>query len=79
MVSRDKDYLQQLAEYIKKNMAKGYTPDSLRWALVKQGKNRTEIERAMTLAQEQMAAQAPKFHSKPQLIVEKKEDEKFQW
>ena len=76
IVPREQVYLQKLAEYIKKNIAKGYTLDSLRWALVKQGKNRTEIERAITLAQQQMAANAPRFQSKPQLIVERKEEEK---
>lgn len=73
---KEKDYLQRLADYLKRNIAKGYTVDSLRWALVKQGKNRTEIERALTLAQQQMAADAPKFQSKPQLIVQREEEKK---
>ncbi|MBI5149042.1 hypothetical protein HZA33_05155 [Candidatus Pacearchaeota archaeon] len=74
MVVREKDYIQQLADYVKRNLSKGYTIDTLRWALVKQGRNRTEIERAITLAQQQMAANAPKFQAKPQLIVDRKEE-----
>lgn len=73
VVPREQLYLQKLADYIKRNISKGYTLDSLRWALVKQGKNRTEIERAVTLAQQQMAANAPKFQPTARVIIEKEE------
>ena len=73
MVVREKDYIQQLANYVKKNLVKGYSLDSLRWALVRQGRNRTEVEKAIMLAQEQMAAAAPRFQPS-RVIIEKKEE-----
>lgn len=56
---------QQLADYIKKNLSKGYTQDSLRFALLKQGYSRTTVEKALEIANKQMAAQAPKMIEKP--------------
>jgi len=67
---RGTDYIQQLADYIKRNLSKGYTQDSLKWALVSQGHSRTEIERAIKLANEQLAYQAPKMVEKPVIKVE---------
>ena len=58
---RGKDYTQQLADYIKRNVAKGYTTEALRWALVNQGHMRTQVDKALLLATEQMAAAAPKM------------------
>jgi len=37
----------KLKEYLRKNLAKGYTSESLKWALVEQGYSRTDIARAM--------------------------------
>ena len=45
----DKNYLQQLAEYLKKNLKKGYTKESLKWALVNQGHSKIEVEKAIAL------------------------------
>lgn len=70
MATRESDYIQQLANYIKKNLSKGYTPDSLKWALTEQGHSRTEINRAIQLANEQLALQAPKMVEKPLIKVE---------
>jgi hypothetical protein len=67
---RGTDYIQQLADYIKRNISKGYTPDSLKWALTSQGHSRTEIEKAINMANEQMALQAPKMVEKPVIKVE---------
>lgn len=61
---------QQLADYIKKNLAKGYTPDSLRFSLVQQGYSRTSIEKAMDIANKQMAASAPRMVEKPTIKYE---------
>lgn len=68
---RENDYIQQLANYIKKNVSKGYTPESLRWALINQGYSRTSVERAIELANEQLAKQAPKMIEKPVIKIEK--------
>jgi len=67
---RGSDYIQQLADYIKRNISKGYTQEALKWALINQGHSRTEIERAVNLANEQLAATAPKMVEKPVIKVE---------
>jgi len=67
MTDRSKDYLQQLADYIKKNLAKGYTIDSLRFSLQSQGYSRVSIENAIKIANEQLAAAAPEMKEKPQI------------
>lgn len=68
--TRKTDYIQQLADYIKKNLSKGYTPEALKWALVDQGHSRTEVERAVHLANEQLAISAPKMIEKPKITIE---------
>lgn len=68
VADKSKDYLQQLANYIKKNLAKGYTLDSLRFSLQSQGYSRLSIENAIKMANEQLAAQAPEMKEKPQII-----------
>jgi len=68
--TRENDYIQQLVNYIKKNVSKGYTIESLKWALVNQGHSRVEIERAEKIANEQLAASAPKMIEKPVIRVE---------
>ena len=76
---RDSDYLQKVVVYIRKNLAKGYTMESLKWALVKQGYTRSEVDRAIKLANEQLAAEAPRVPEQvtevmqePQPIAEEK-------
>jgi len=81
MVVRETDYIQQLANYVKKNLAKGYTTDSLRFALGKQNYSRTAIDRAITLANEQLAKEAPLMKEKPlikyEVISKSQGDSKF--
>ena len=67
---RAEDYIQQLANYIKKNLTKGYTPDSLRISIEAQGYSRSAFERALKLANEQLAAQAPIMKEKPIIKIE---------
>lgn len=64
-------YLQNLVKYIKKNLSKGYTTDSLKWALLSQGYSRTEIERAIKIANEELAKELPKIKEKPIINVER--------
>ena len=64
-------YIQQLVNYLKKNLAKGYTLESLKWALINQGYSRTEVERAIKLTNEELARQAPKLKEKPIIKVER--------
>ncbi|MEM0465243.1 MAG: hypothetical protein QXW97_00910 [Candidatus Pacearchaeota archaeon] len=67
VVDRSKDYLQQLADYIKKNLAKGYTLDALRFSLLSQGYSRLSVDNAIKIANEQLAAEVPKIKEKPQI------------
>ena len=66
----DKNYLQQLAEYLKKNFKKGYTKESLKWALVNQGHSRLEVEKAIRLVDAELASQAPVLKTKPVISYE---------
>lgn len=62
-----KSHINQLAEYIKKNLSKGYTLDSLKFSLLNQGYSRTSVEQAIELANQQLAAKAPIMKEKPQI------------
>lgn len=64
-------YLRTLVKYLKKNLTKGYTLDSLKWALVSQGYSRTEVERAIRLTNEELAKEAPKIKDKPVIEIER--------
>ncbi len=64
-------YIEQLVDYFKKNLAKGYTIESLKWALINQGYSRTEVERAIKLTNEELAREAPKLKEKPIIKVER--------
>ena len=58
-------YMKTLVTYIKKNLSKGYTVDSLKWSLISQGYSRTEVDRAIKLTNEELAKSAPKIKEKP--------------
>ncbi len=63
-------YMHQLVAYLKKNIVKGYPIESLKWALVKQGHSRSEVDKAIKFTTEQLALQAPKLVEKPVIKVE---------
>lgn len=69
-MKRDKNYVQDLADYIKKNLKKGYTKESLRWALVSQGHSKIEVEKALRLVDAELASEAPILKTKPEIHVE---------
>ena len=69
-MKKDKNYLQDLSEYIKKNLKKGYTKESLKWALINQGHSRIEVEKALRLADSSLASQAPILKTKPEIKME---------
>ena len=52
---KNKDLIQELVDYIKKNSKKGYTKDSMRWALINQGYSKIEVDRALKKAEEDFA------------------------
>lgn len=50
-IKKDANYMQNLVDYTKRNLKKGYSQDSLRWALINQGHSRIEVDKALSLAQ----------------------------
>lgn len=64
------DYVGELSDYIKNNLKKGYTKDSLKWALVTQGHSKIEIEKALKRAEEELAKDAPILKTKPVIEYE---------
>ena len=60
------DNNRKIKEYIKKNLAKGYTVDALRIALTNvQGYSRTAVERAIDQVNHELAESAPVLKEKP--------------
>jgi len=70
VMNKDLGYANQLISYIKKNLKKGYTKESLKWALVSQGHSGLEIERAFQKAEGEMAREAPILKTKPKITYE---------
>lgn len=62
------DYIQQLADYIKINLKKGYTMAALTVSLLNQGYSRISIEKAIEIANQQLADSAPEMKEKPQIF-----------
>ena len=61
------NYIQQLADYIMKNLSKGYTIDSLRFSLMNQGYSKISIDKAIEIANKKLATKAPLMKEKPQI------------
>ncbi|MEK6850683.1 MAG: hypothetical protein AABX85_03860 [Nanoarchaeota archaeon] len=80
------DYLGELSDYIKKNLRKGYTKESLKWALVSQGHSKLEVEKALKKVEADLSKEAPVLKTKPEItydVVEPKnailEEKKSFW
>jgi len=58
---------QQLADYIKKNLKKGYTIDSLKFSLISQGYTKISVENAINLANKQLSEELPEVKEKPKI------------
>lgn len=61
----EENHRREMINYFKKNLVKGYTLDSLKWALVKQGYSRAMIEIAIKETQKELSETAPRFNEKP--------------
>ena len=61
------DYKRRLINYFKKNLRKGYTEESLKWALVNQGYSRILIQNAFDIATRELAQDAPIVKEKPKI------------
>ncbi len=59
---------QDIADYIKKNLKKGYTLDSLRFSLISQGYSKISVENAIDLVNKQMAKEIPQIKERPEII-----------
>ena len=55
----------RLKNYLKKNLKKGYTIESLKWALINQGYTRTAIDKAIEQIHKELADKAPVLKEKP--------------
>ncbi len=55
---KEETYIDGTVSYIKKNLQKGYNRESLKWALMNQGKPRMEIEKAFKQAEAEIAREA---------------------
>ena len=64
------NYKRKLINYFKKNLTKGYTPDSLKFALIDQGYSRTAVEMALEQANKELAVKAPVLNEKPVIRYE---------
>ena len=76
-MEREADYLGKVVSYIKNNLKKGYTKESLKVALIRQGHSKLEITRAFRRVEEELAREAPILKTKPKItyeIVEPKTD-----
>jgi hypothetical protein len=64
------EYKRRLINYFKKNLAKGYTLDSLKFALMSQGYSRAIVESAIAQANKELAEKAPVLKEKPVIKYE---------
>ena len=59
------DYKRKLVNYFKKNLKKGYTEESLKWALLNQGYSRILVENSIETAHKELSEKAPVLKEKP--------------
>ncbi len=69
-MGRREDYVQKLSDYVKNNLKKGYTLESLKWALVNQGHSRMEVAKAIDRVESELAQEAPILKTKPEITYE---------
>ena len=67
--------VQQLSDYIVKNLKKGYTMDSLKFSLMGQGYTRISVENAINLANKKLAEEIPTIKEKPRITYKVIEEE----
>ncbi|HKL24252.1 MAG TPA: hypothetical protein VJ912_02880 [Candidatus Nanoarchaeia archaeon] len=61
------NYTKMLKQYFKKNLKKGYTSESLKWALINQGYSKILVEKALEAANKEMSEKAPIIKEKPRI------------
>jgi hypothetical protein len=65
---KPRDITTQLIEHIKKNLAKGYNQDTLRFSLIEQGYSKITVENALERANKELAEKVPEVKEKPKII-----------
>jgi len=64
-------YKDELVNYLKRNISKGYTLDSLKFALLNQGYSQVSISQAIDQMNQELAEQAPPIiKEKPKITYE---------
>ncbi|HUW43606.1 MAG TPA: hypothetical protein VMV95_01430 [Bacillota bacterium] len=63
-------YRKKIIDYLKKNLKKGYTIESLKWALIGQGYSRTSVEVAIEELNKELARKAPVLKEEPVIKYE---------
>ena len=61
--------LSEIVDYLKKNFAKGYSEETLKYSLIKQGYSRTSVEKAIETLGKQSSSSAQQ-KAKPKVIVD---------
>ena len=69
-MANPKAHIPEIVDYLKKNLKKGYTKDSLKWALISQGYTRLEVEKAIKKLDLDLANEAPILKTKPEIKYE---------
>jgi len=72
---REAEYKRKIVDYLKRNLKKGYTLESLKWALVDQGYSRTLIDIAIKEANLELSKEVPVLKEKPMITHEIVSDE----
>jgi len=67
MEFQPKTVIEQLIDYVRKNLEKGYTLDALRVSLKDQGYSMISIERAIERVNKEIASKIPPLKEKPQI------------
>lgn len=66
----DENRRDEILNYLRKNLAKGYTLESLKIALLKQGYSRIKVEQEIKRFNEELAKKAPVVKEKPKIKYE---------
>lgn len=64
------DHKRKIVDYLKRNLLKGYTEESLKWALIGQGYSRVIVEESIEETHQELAKEAPILKEKPVIKYE---------
>ena len=64
------DHKRKIVDYLKRNLLKWYTEESLKWALIGQGYSRVIVEESIEETHQELAKEAPILKEKPVIKYE---------